>query len=166
MTTTKKVLLGALISIVTLGGLISYAAPGHHYGKFGGMNGEKAEFMVSRISSKLDLNDEQKLNLVSLKDTILEQKQKHKGESPRDILKTLMAEPVLDESALLNIAEERTIAMNQAIPQVVTALATFTNSLSNEQRAEIVKLAEKFGKHRRGHFGKGHRKQIEESQSL
>jgi len=66
MTRTKKIVLGTLISIVTLGGLISYAAPGHHCGKFGGMNGDKAEFIVSRISSKLDLNDEQKLNLVSL----------------------------------------------------------------------------------------------------
>ncbi len=156
MTRTKKIVLGALISVVTLGGLVSYASPSHHFGKFGGMNPERAERMVSRISSKLDLNEEQKLNLVNLKDTVLEQKQKHKGESPRDILKTLMAEPVLDEAALLNIAEERTTAMNQAIPQVVTALATFTNSLSNEQRAKIVKFSERFGKHRRGSFGKDH----------
>lgn len=150
MTRTKKVLLGALISVVTLGGLVSYASPGHHFGKFGGMNAEKAERMVSRVSSKLDLNEEQKLNLVNLKDTILEQKQKHKGENPKDILKTLLADPVLDEAALLNIAEERTTAMNQAIPQVVTALATFTNSLSNEQRAKIIKFVDKVSKHRRG----------------
>ncbi len=150
MTRTKKIIIGALLSVVTLGGLVSYAGSGGHHGKFGGMSAEKAERMVSRVSSKLDLNEEQKLNLVNLKDTILEQKQKHKGESPKDILKTLLAEPVLDESALLNIAEERTTAMNQAIPQVVTALATFTNSLSDEQRAKIVKFVDKFSKHRRG----------------
>ena len=50
MTRTKKIILGTLISIVTLGGLVSYAAPGHHFGTFGGMNAEKAEFIVSKIS--------------------------------------------------------------------------------------------------------------------
>ncbi len=166
MTRTKKIVLGTLISIVTLGGLISYATPGHHCGKFGGMNNDKAEFMVSRISSKLDLNAEQKQNLVDLKDTILEQKQKHKGQNPRDILKTLLSDPVLDEATILSIAEERTTAMNQAIPQVVSALATFTNSLSNEQRTEIIEMTERFGKHRRGPFGKSYRGQIEETKDL
>jgi len=156
MTRTKKIVLGTLISIVTLGGLITYAAPGQHCGKFAGMNSDKAEFMVNRITSKLDLNTQQKLNLVNLKDTILEQKQKHKGENPRDILKTLLADPVLDEATILSIAKERTTAMNQAIPQVVSALATFTNSLSNEQRAEIIEMTERFSKHRSGPFGESH----------
>lgn len=166
MTRTKKIVLGTLISIVTLGGLITFATPGHHCGEFGGMNNDKAEYMVSRISSKLDLNAEQNQNLVSLKDTILEQKQKHEGDNPRDILKTLLSDPVLDEATILNIAEERTTAMNQAIPQVVSALAIFTNSLSNEQRAEIIVMTEKFGKHRRGPFGKGHSGQIEDTKGL
>ena len=150
MTRTKKIILGTFFSIVTLGGIVSYAAPGH-LGKHGGMTPEKAEYIVNKVSKKLDLNAEQKQNLDNLKDTILEQKSLHKKENPREALQALLAEPVLDEAAILTMVQERTTSMNQAAPQIVSSLAAFTNSLSDEQRANIVKFSQKFKKHRRGH---------------
>ena len=55
---------------------------------------------------------------------------------------------MLDEPAVLAKIQERTNMVNQASPQVVTALANFTNSLNDEQRAKIVKFAEKMSKRR------------------
>jgi len=151
MTKTKKFIIGTLFSVVTLGGLVAVAGPGHH-GKFGGMNAEKAEKIVQRVSSKLELNELQKQNLVSLKDTVLELKAKNKPQMDRKaFVQSLLAKPVLDESAILAKIQERTNMMNQVSPQVVTALANFTNSLSDEQRAKISKMTEKFGKRRGKH---------------
>ncbi len=151
MTKTKKFIIGTLFSVVTLGGLVAVAGPGHH-GKFGGMNAEKAERIVERVSSKLELNDLQKQNLVSLKDTVLELKAKNKPQMDRKaFIQSLLAKPVLDETAILAKIQERTNMMNQVSPQVVTALANFTNSLSDEQRAKISKMTEKFGKRRGKH---------------
>lgn len=151
MTKTKKFIIGTLFSVVTLGGLVAVAGPGHH-GKFGGMNAEKAERIVERVSSKLELNELQKQNLVSLKDTMLELKAKNKPQMDRKaFIQSLLAKPVLDETAILAKIQERTNMMNQVSPQVVTALANFTNSLSDEQRAKMSKMTEKFGKRRGKH---------------
>ena len=151
MTKTKKFIIGTLFSVVTLGGLVAVAGPGHH-GKFGGMNAEKAERIVERVSSKLELNDLQKQNLVSLKDTVLELKAKNKPQMDRKaFIQSLLAKPVLDETAILAKIQERTNMMNQVSPQVVTALANFTNSLSDEQRAKMSKMTKKFGKRRGKH---------------
>lgn len=154
MTKTKKIIIGALISVVTLGGLISYASPSHHFGKFGGMSEKKAEFIINRISSKLDLNDIQKQNLVALKDTIKEQRELNQQNDPREELTKLLSTPVLDETKVLSLMENRMTQMHLAAPTVISAIANFTNSLSDEQRAEIKNFADKFAKHRGGRFGK------------
>jgi len=152
MTRTKKVIAGILFSVVTLGGLVAIAGPGHH-GKFGGMNAEKAEFIVSRISHKLDLNEVQEQHLDNLKDTMLNLKaERTEKRNPRELVKAMLADPVLDEATVLNLIQERTNRINQKAPQVVSALADFTNSLSDEQRAEIIETVEKISKHRRGNF--------------
>ena len=92
MTKTKKIIIGAFLSVVTLGGLVAIAGPGHH-GKFGGMSPEKAERIVERVIGKLDLNQLQKQNLNTLKDTVLELKAKNQPRENRlDIVKTLLAE--------------------------------------------------------------------------
>ena len=153
MTKTKKLIIGTLISVVTLGGLVTYASPGNHFGKFGGMNDKKAEFIINRISSKLDLNDTQKLNLVALKNTISTQKELHKPENPRAELMGLLSAPVLDEAKVLAMLDARTNKLQTAAPIIVTAIANFTNSLNDEQRAEIQEFADKFSKHRKGRFG-------------
>ena len=154
MTKTKKIIVGAVISVVTLGGLISYAAPGEHFGKFGGMNEERAEFMINRISSKLDLSDVQKQNLVALKDVLKAQRETHQQKSsPREEIMSLLSAPVLDETKVLTMLEGRTTQLNLAAPTVVSAIANFTNSLNAEQKEQLKGFMDKIAKHRRG-FGK------------
>jgi len=154
MTKTKKIIVGTLISVVTLGGLITYASPAEFCGKPGAMSDKKIEFIINRVSSKLDLDAVQKQNLIALKDTIKTQRALHQKHNPREELAKLLSVPVLDESKVLTMLEARTAQLNQAAPAVVTAIANFTNSLNNEQRAEIVKMANNFAKHRGGRFGR------------
>jgi len=161
MTKTKKIVIGALISVVTLGGLISYASPGLH-GKFGGMTEKKAEFIINRISSKLDLNDVQKQNLVALKDTLKQQRDIHHKDNPREAIMSLLSEPVLDETKVLAMMEARTTQMHLAAPTVISAIADFTNSLSNEQREEIKSFADKFRNRGGRHFDGRFNKQLDE----
>jgi len=154
MTKTKKFIVGTLISVVTLGGLITYASPGEHFHKHGGMNEKKVEFIMNRISSKLDLNDVQKQNLLALKDTVKKQRELQKQANPREELMSLLSVPVLDETKVLTMLQERTKKLNEAAPSVVSAIANFTNSLSNEQREKIKTFAKKMAKHRGGRFSK------------
>jgi len=157
MTKTKKIIIGTLISIVTLGGVVSYASPSHHFGKFGGMSEKKVEFIINRISAKLELNDIQKQNLIALKDTLKEQKQRHEEyANPREELVKLLSEPVLDETKVLTMMESKITQFHLSAPTVVSAIANFTNSLNDEQRAEIVSIADNFRKRRGGRPPKGH----------
>ena len=148
MTKAKKIIIGALLGVVTLGGLISYAAPGGHFCNMGGASEKKAEFIVNRISAKLDLNDLQKQNLVALKDAIQEQRKIHQQNNPREELMALLSKPVLDETKVLAMLEERTTRFHLAAPSMINAIANFTNSLDQAQRDQIIKLADKFAKHR------------------
>lgn len=153
MTKVKKIIAGTLISLVTLGGAMAYATDGAFFGKFGGMNGARADFMVNRVSSKLDLTAVQKQNLIALKDTIKTQRESYQKNNSHSELLELLSTPVLDESKVLSMLEERTNIIRQAAPNVVTAIANFTNSLSDEQRANIQKMAKKFKEHRGNHAG-------------
>ncbi|HIQ07567.1 MAG TPA: hypothetical protein EYH35_03815 [Thiotrichaceae bacterium] len=149
MTKTKKIIISTLLSIITVGGLFAYNAPDHHFGKFGGMSEKKAEFIINRISSKLDLTAVQKENLVALKDTIKQQKAKHQDtQHPRAIIANLLSEPTFDEVKALEIVEERLARAHSAAPTVIAALANFTNSLNDEQRSKIKAFASKMGKHK------------------
>ena len=156
MTKTKKVVIGALISLVTLGGLITYASPGESCGRHGGMNEKRAAFIVNRISDKLDLNDVQKQNLITLKNTLKAQKEKLKEGSQKEALMALLAADALDETKVLAMMDERITQFRSAAPTVVSAIADFTNSLNSEQRDAIRDFAEKMQKHRGKPFGIHH----------
>lgn len=153
MTKTKKIIIGTLMSIITLGGVVAYASDGGPWGKFGAMNDQRAEFIVNRISSKLDLNGVQKQNLIALKDTLKAQREAHKQNSPREEVMKLLATPVLDETKVLSMLDERMKKIREVAPAVVSAIADFTNSLNDEQRAEMQAMADKFKQHRSGRFG-------------
>jgi len=94
------------MSIITLGGVVTYASDGGPWGKFGAMNDQRAEFIVNRISSKLDLNAVQKQNLIALKDTLKAQREAHKQTNPRAEVMKLLATPVLDETKVLSMLDE------------------------------------------------------------
>jgi len=150
MNKTKKIVIGALLSVATLGSVATYAGPGK--------GGFMSERMVSRISSKLDLNDAQKQNLETLKNVLVAQKAKKKETNTRADLISLLSAPVLDETKALSIMEEKVKERQAAAPAIVSAIANFTNSLNDEQRAKLVTMTEKMSKRRGGKRGHGHKR--------
>ncbi len=157
---TKKIIIASLIGMGTLGGLTSYATAfggfGHH-NKAAGSEGRSmpADFMVYRISSKLDLNDDQKSHLEGLKTTVMDLIKTRKEQSNRDKAKELLSAPVLDQDKALALLEERQTKMLTTAPSIIAAIAKFTDSLTEEQRTTLLELMDKFGKHQGRPFGRG-----------
>ena len=155
MNKAQKIIIASLISLGTLGGLTSYAMAFGGHGKDRTM---RADFIVYRISSKLDLNDDQKTKLESLKTTITDLIQARKESNSRDKAKELLSASVLDQEKALALFEERQTKILETVPSVITVLATFTDSLTEEQRATLLEIMDKFGNHqgRHGHhLGRG-----------
>lgn len=140
MTKTKKIIIGTIISVVTLGGgVAAYASPDG----CGGMH--KGGFMAKR----LNLTEDQKQNLANIKTTIREQVKVNHGETkPLENISALLSQPTLDQNKVLSMLEERTTKIKASAPTVVSAIATFTDSLTNEQRAKMQKMMKKFGERR------------------
>ncbi|MCK5871799.1 MAG: hypothetical protein KAG26_03150 [Methylococcales bacterium] len=99
-------------------------------------------FSKMRMMHKLDLNEIQRSNLVSVKDLMMEIKQARQDNSPRKQVLALLSQPVFDQQAALSIIETRTANIQEYAPQIITAIATFTDSLTDAQRAEMQKMSE------------------------
>lgn len=153
MTKTKKIIIGTIISAVTLGGVAAYASPDGCGGKHrGGMMHKGGDF----IAKRLNLDETQKQNLENLRKTMREQMEaNHADTKPREEISALLSEPTLDQTKLLALMEERATKMKASAPTVVAAIATFTNSLSNEQRADMQAMMKKFGERRKGRMKGG-----------
>ncbi|NOR71961.1 MAG: hypothetical protein GQ532_20130 [Methylomarinum sp.] len=143
MTKLKKIMMGIVVSIVTLGGLIACTGPNHHerFAKGG-------EFMAKR----LDLNEEQKNKMKLLFETIKTEVQEYKDNQPKQQIIALLAEPELNQSEAILMLEQRSNRIKESAPTVIAAIADFTNSLDNNQRTQLQEILEKGRPHGR-HFG-------------
>ena len=121
--------------IVVLGVAIfgTMAGCGHHFGHKTPQ--ERANWIVKNISEELKLNDAQLGKLNALKDDLLavrnEFRKKH-GDTPKTI-DELLSQPTLDQNRVLAQIKERTQDVNDKAPQVVSAFASFYDSLTPEQ---------------------------------
>ena len=113
---------------------------------------ERAEYMVDKVSKELTLNDDQNVKLNALKDELLAARQEmhSKRDETKQAINELLEQPALDRERVLNMVSERTQAVNDKAPQVVSALGDFYDSLTAEQQA---KLREEV-KERMEHHGK------------
>jgi Spy/CpxP family protein refolding chaperone len=140
MSKTKKIIIGSLIGITTFAGLATYVAAGDSsQDLFSGMHHKGSEF----IAKKLDLDKQQKQNLDSLKQTM---QQLHQGNSPREAIKALLSDPKLNQEKLVALLEKRADNLKASAPTVASAIAGFTDSLDDKQRAKIQEIMDKFGK--------------------
>jgi len=146
MTKRKKILLASFLSIVTFGSFAAFAGGKHCF------NPEKrAEFMVKRMTNKLDLNETQVTHLKAVQQLVT-QHHKEKKEKGRSALLSLLDTPELDQNKALSLLENRTEQIKQNAPEMITVIAAFTNSLSAEQRTELKQVVKNFPN--RGGFGK------------
>jgi Spy/CpxP family protein refolding chaperone len=146
MTKRKKILLASLLSIVTFGSVAAFSGGQHCF------NPEKrAAFMVKRMTHKLDLNETQVTHLKAVQQ-LMSQHHKAKKEQGRGELLSLLDAPELDQNQALSLLENRTEQIKQNAPEMIAAIADFTNSLSAEQRTELKQVVKNFPN--RGGFGK------------
>jgi Spy/CpxP family protein refolding chaperone len=153
MTKRKKIILASVLSVLTLGGFAAYAGAGEHCG-FGmhGFNSEKrADFMVKRMTHKLDLNEAQVTNLTGVQQLFSQHFKENKTKKGGELLSLLDA-PSLNQAQALHIMQNRGEERKAKAPEVIAAIAQFTDSLSNEQRAQLKEMLQHFS--RRAGFAK------------
>lgn len=137
----KRTLIGLFGAAVLMGGL---AACGHRPHGFGAtMSAEDAAQhrakVVERVSSKLDLNADQKQRLTVLADKLHEQRIALMGQAkdPRADVKALVAGDKFDKARAQALVTEKTTVLQSKSPEVIAALADFYDSLNPAQQQKV-----------------------------
>jgi protein CpxP len=143
----RRTLLGVFGATIALGGL---AACGHHaYGHHGhNMTAEERAKMrgkiVERVSSKLDLNADQKQRLNALADKLQEQRVAFMGQGdPRAEARTLVAGEKFDRAKAQAMVGQKTAAVSAKSPEVIAAFGDFYDSLNPQQQAKVREFMER-----------------------
>lgn len=137
----KRTLIGLFGAAVLVGSL---TACGHRPHGFGAsMSAEDAtQFrtkMVERVSSKLELNADQKQRLTVLADKLHEQRTAlaGQGKDPRADVKALVAGDKFDRARAQALVTEKTTVLQSKSPDVIAALADFYDSLNADQQQQV-----------------------------
>jgi len=109
--------------------------------------------MIERVSSKLDLNADQKQRLSVLADKLHEQRTALMGQTkdPRAEVKALVAGDKFDRVRAQALVTEKTTVLQSKSPEVIAALADFYDSLNPAQQQKV----RDFMVHRGGWFHRG-----------
>lgn len=148
----KRTLVGLFGATILVGGLTACGHRAHS----GGMGAEQsAEFrgkMVERVSSKLDLNADQKQRLTVLADKLNEQRAALMGKTPdpRADVQALVAGDKFDRTRAQTLVQEKTAALNTKSPEVIAAMGDFYDSLNPAQQTKVREFMQKRGGWRRG----------------
>lgn len=150
----KKALMGIFGASIAVGGLTACSSGHHHRGP---MSNEKmAEVrgkVVERISSKLDLNEAQKLKLNALADKMEAQRTAFVGTTadPRAEVQALVAGAKFDRARAQTLLDEKTRALQANSPEVISALADFYDSLNTDQQQKVREMMQR----RKGWMARG-----------
>lgn len=150
----KRTLIGLTTATVVLGGLTACGSRGDHAR---GWSEERVTEMrgkaIERISSKLELNAEQKQKLGVLADEMIASRKAFRGEGadPRADFKALVAGEKFDRAKAQSLLDQKTAAVQGNAPKVLTALADFYDSLNPEQQRQV---REKLDKRGHGRWGR------------
>lgn len=150
----KRTLIGLTSMTVLLGGL---AACGHRGDHARGWSDERITEVrgkvIEKVSSKLDLNAEQKAKLGVLADQMMASRKAFRGNSdPRTDIQALIAGDKFDRSKAQQLLDQKLQAAQGNGPQILTAFGDFYDSLNPEQQKQVRERLE-----RRGHgwWGRG-----------
>ena len=153
MKTGTKVVLGFFAG-VGMATAVTVTAANKAFGEHG-FHGER---MINRVEQKLDLDQtqsEQLQQLISKVQTMRETWREQRDENMA-MVRDLIAEPTLDQQQLLALVESKTDEFKAQAPEVIAAVAAFSDSLSAEQKQEVLDMMERRMEHRKGDR-KGHR---------
>ena len=131
-----------LAAVTLLAGLTACVHHRHHAG-WNATPEEQAkhrERIVEKVSSRLDLNAEQKQKLAVLATKLSEQRLAlHGGKlhDPREDMKGLVAGAKFDRARAQSLVAEKTAAVQAKGPEVIAALGDFYDSLDPRQQAQV-----------------------------
>ena len=150
----KRTLIGLTSVTVLLGGL---AACGHRGDHARGWSDERITEVrgkvIEKVSSKLDLNADQKAKLGVLADQMIASRKAFRGNSdPRTDIQALIAGDKFDRSKAQQLLDQKLQAAQGNGPQILSAFGDFYDSLNPEQQKQVRERLE-----RRGHvwWGRG-----------
>lgn len=105
---------------------------------------QKAAFINGRISSKLDLNDDQEKKLKDVSDEIVDLASEFKALRDRDheALVALVKSPEMDQAQVLAAFKEREAKIDAKLPGILAKVAELHKTLTDEQRTQIVEMIE------------------------
>nr|CAA6814995.1 MAG: Unknown protein [uncultured Thiotrichaceae bacterium] len=145
MKKVTKIVLGSVAAVITVVGLSGYAMAKN----FGGGHGMMGDYMVYKLEKKLELNDSQVTQLKSIQDYVKAKRADHQKEDHKAEIKQLLSQPILDQQQIITMMDTKMQEMRGNAPEMVSKIAAFTDTLSAEQRTELVEMMDKMG--RRGH---------------
>jgi protein CpxP len=151
----KKTLIGVFGASLVLGGLTACGSRGGHGGDWSAERvSEVRGKVVDKISSKLELNADQKAKLGLLADEMIASRKAFRGESadPRTDLKALIAGDKFDRAKAQALLDQKTQVVQGNGPKMLSAFGDFYDSLTPEQQKQVREKME-----RRGHgwWGRG-----------
>jgi len=142
MKKSTKIIIGTVLTVATLAGIAVSAKPDHC--GFGPEH--RLEFVMKRFTNKLDLNAEQSEKLSLIKQQLMKRHQE-RHQNHRAQLLALLDEPVLDQQKAFALLQNQMQQVKQNAPVMIAAMAEFTDSLNNEQRAKLKNMLASFPKH-------------------
>jgi len=140
MKTASKVILGFVAGAGLATALTATAMVGHGFEGCGGPGGHR----LSWIEQRLALTPEQIDNLDQVVDQFHQARSEWRAQRDEDLaeLRELIAAPQLDQQQALALINRKTATVNQQAPAMVARLATFADSLTAAQKAQIITLME------------------------
>ena len=126
--------------------------------------------MIGYLSHRLKLNAEQTGQLRSVLEQMRELRRDWRDErhALRDQVGQLLGAPTLNQDQALALITEKTRAVEQQAPEMIAAIAAFTDSLDPARRQTLAELMARRGRgyrdgdhhrggsHRGGHYRGGH----------
>jgi Spy/CpxP family protein refolding chaperone len=151
----KRSLIGLTAATVVLGGLTACGSRGDHAR---GWSDERITEMrgkaIERISSKLELNTDQKAKLGVLADEMIASRKAFKGNAadPRADLKALIAGDKFDRTKAQAMLDQKTQVVQGNGPKRLAAFGDFYDSLTPAQQQQV---REKMDRRGHGWWGRG-----------
>ncbi len=148
MNKSTKIAISGILGAALLGGAAvahnrggspmgaGYDGGGHHGGYFGGHPGSH---FIERLSDQLDLTTEQETQLDAAMDKMrdLRRETRRQRRDTRNDMLALLESPNLDQKTALELVTSKVRIMEQRAPEVIAAVASFTDSLTPEQKQQV-----------------------------
>lgn len=134
-------IISVLVIAVLAAGGIAFAK---NKGVCGGPEG-RANWMMERISKRLELDELQRGKLEDLRDALLSMREKFVDarKQGREAAADLLSVPVLDRGRAQALFDERHTAISAYSQELINAFADFSDSLNAEQRSALVEWLNK-----------------------